>query len=366
MKRIILMTILLFNCALFLRAQHTVSQDEMEPIYKKVQTPYKYGLVVAPQDKKHMIDCPTVFHHNGLWYMTYLVFDGRGYETWIAQSDNLLEWETKGRILSFRNNAWDKNQRGGFPALTDMKFGGSYELQTYDDKYWMTYMGGANFGYEAIPLQVGLAWTSKENIGKVAEWESLNVTVLSPLDENGQWFDNVCQYKSTVYWDKNKILGSQFVMFYNAAGINPKSELKAERVGIALSEDMKNWKRYPSNPVFTHEVANMITGDAHIQKIDNLYVMFYFSAHNPSRAYKAYNTFACSYDLIHWNEWKGEDLVFPTEEYDNLYAHKSYVVKHNDVVYHFYCAVNKQRQRGIAVATSKPMGKSEVCFPHLK
>jgi hypothetical protein len=32
------------------------------------------------------------------------------------------------------------------------------------------------------------------------------------------------------------------------------------------------------------------------------------------------------------------------------------------VVYHFYCAVNKNDQRGIAVATSKDLGKSEVHF----
>lgn len=37
--------------------------------------------------------------------------------------------------------------------------------------------------------------------------------------------------------------------------------------------------------------------------------------------------------------------------------------KHDGVVYHFYCAVNKAGQRGIAVATSVPMGRSKVAFP---
>jgi hypothetical protein len=45
-----------------------------------------------------------------------------------------------------------------------------------------------------------------------------------------------------------------------------------------------------------------------------------------------------------------------------MFAHKSFVVKHNGVVYHFYCAVNKAEQRGIAVATSKDLGKSEMNF----
>ena len=39
------------------------------------------------------------------------------------------------------------------------------------------------------------------------------------------------------------------------------------------------------------------------------------------------------------------------------------VVKHDGVVYHFYCAVNNAEQRGIAIATSKPMGRSAVRFP---
>lgn len=52
------------------------------------------------------------------------------------------------------------------------------------------------------------------------------------------------QYKSTVYWDKDKTLGAPFVMYYNAGGHHPETNLKGERVGIALSKDMKTWKRY--------------------------------------------------------------------------------------------------------------------------
>jgi hypothetical protein len=45
-----------------------------------------------------------------------------------------------------------------------------------------------------------------------------------------------------------------------------------------------------------------------------------------------------------------------------LYAHKSFVLKYKGVVYHFYDAVDKKQQRGIAVATSKDLGKSELNF----
>lgn len=33
--------------------------------------------------------------------MTYIVFDGQGYETWLAKSKDLLNWETQGRIMTF-------------------------------------------------------------------------------------------------------------------------------------------------------------------------------------------------------------------------------------------------------------------------
>ena len=358
------------QCEVF---QHEVPQKRMEQIYEEVKTSYKYGLAVAPTDNYHKIDCPTVFREGDKWLMTYVVYngktgtDGRGYETWIAESDDLLEWRTLGRVLSYRDGKWDCNQRGGFPALPDMEWGGSYGLQTYKGQHWMTYIGGEGTGYEAVraPLFIGLAST-KSSEGKIAtayEWESLDKPILSIHDKDAQWWEKLTQYKSVVYWDKEKKLGAPFVMFYNAGGRHPETNLKGERVGIALSKDMKKWKRYPGNPVFAHEADGTITGDAHIQKMGDVYVMFYFSAFEPFRKYKAYNTFAASYDLIHWTDWKGADLIIPSKNYDELFAHKSYVVKHKGVVYHFYCAVNNAEQRGIAIATSKPMGRSALRFP---
>ena len=368
MKKILILAFLLLSLGTY--AQREVPQSRMEQIYEEAKTPYKYGLAVAPADNKHKIDCPTVFREGDKWYMTYVVYngksglDGRGYETWIAESDNLLEWRTLGRVLSYRDGFWDCNQRGGFPALPDMEWGGSYALQTYKGKHWMTYLGGEGTGYESVnkPLYIGLAWTDRP-LGSAHEWQAQDQPVMSIHDKDAQWWEKLTQYKSVVYWDKEKTLGAPFVMFYNAAGRHPETDLKAERVGIALSKDMKKWKRYPGNPVFAHEADGTITGDAHIQKMGDVYVMFYFSAFEPSRKYKAFNTFAASYDLVHWTDWKGADLIIPSKDYDELFAHKSYVVKHNGVVYHFYCAVNDAEQRGIAIATSKPMGRSQVHFP---
>ena len=348
----------------------SIPQTTMQRIFQEVRTPYKYGLVVAPTDNFHKIDCPTVFHEGDKWLMTYVVYngkegtDGRGYETWLAESDDLLHWTTKGRILSYKEEGWDMNQRGGFPALIDWTWGGSYELGEYKGKHWMTYIGGHGTGYEAVrePLNIGMAWTPSD-ITQAHEWQSGNKPLLSINDKDVQWWEKLVQYKSTIYDDPQKTLGKRFVMFYNAGGINPDNNLKAERIGIALSNDLKKWKRYDGNPVFANEVGGIITGDAQIAKIGDLYVMFYFKAYDPLRTYNAFNTFAVSRDLIHWQRWEDEDLIWPTKSYDEMFAHKSYVVKHDGVVYHFYCAVNNNQQRGIAVATSVPLGRSEVRFP---
>lgn len=378
-KRLVLLSLLVFG-SITAFAQK-ISQNVMQKIYDEVKTPYKYGMVVAPEDNYHKIDCPMVYREGNRWFMTYVVYngkdgtDGRGYETWLATSDDLLQWKTLGRLLCYADKGWDMNQRAGYPALIDWTWNGSYEMAKYKGRHWMSYFGGEGTGYESVrkPLNMGMAST-KGDITQAHPWETSPAPVLSINDKNAQWWEKLTHYKSTVYWDRNKTLGKPFVMFYNAAGINPANQLKAERIGIALSSNMTSWRRLPlrtakrktGNPVFFHEAPGIITGDAQIVKFPHYYVMFYFSAFNPKRKYNAYNTFAVSRDLVNWQDWEGADLIYPSKPYDDMFAHKSYVLKHQGVVYHFYCAVNHAGQRGIAVATSVPMGRSQVSFPTLE
>ncbi len=90
-------------------------------------------------------------------------------------------------------------------------------------------------------------------------------------------------------------------MYYNALG-------NAERIGMAISDDMVSWKRFGSDPVLEHGNRG-ITGDAHVQRMGKLWVM----------------------------------------------SHKPCMVKWKGTVYHFYCAVDKDNNRGIALATSKEL-----------
>ena len=342
---------------------NSVSQAEMEKIYQEVKTPFKYGLVMVPDDKDHKMDCPTIFKKGKYWYMTYLIFSGRGYETWLSKSKDLLHWENQGKLLSFGDNGlWDDNQKAGYKALLDIKWGGDYGVNQFDGKYWMSYFGGKEKGYEVEPLSIGMAY-AKNHPSIMQEWSRLDKPVLTSADEDVRWWENRNKlFKSTVIEDPKRLTGHPFIMYYNAVGdslANNKKTRWYERIGMAVSDDMVHWQRFNKNPVVHHPVG--ITGDAVIQKIGANYVMFYFGAFWQDRK-GSFNRFAVSKDLVNWTDWTGDNLIESSEKYDELYAHKSFVLKYKGVVYHFYCAVNKQDQRGIAVATSKDLGKSKVNF----
>jgi len=362
MIRIFAVAICMFIVSVSMAQPKEVAPAVMQKIYEEIKTPFKFGLVVVPPDNSKKIDCPSVFRKGKSWYMTYIMFDGRGYETWIAKSDNLLNWKTLGKLMSFSDSTeWDSNQKAGYTALQDYQWDGSYRWQAYNNKYWMSYIGGRDTGYETGSLAIGVA--STETDPSVPHlWQRMAKPVLAASDNDVRWWENKKLYKSTIIWDKQKTTGYPFVMYYNANGDSSHNTPKwrwFERIGMAVSNDMINWKRLGADPVMHHKIG--ITGDAVIQKIDNLWVMFYFGAFWEGRK-DAFNRFACSYDLVHWTDWKGADLVASSEPYDEKYAHKSFVVKYQGVVYHFYCAVNNKDQRGIAVAVSVNKGASKLQF----
>lgn len=258
---------------------------------------------VVPEDQSKKVDCPTIFRKDDMWYMTYFIFDGRDYETWLAKSNNLLDWKVQGKILAFTDSTdWDDDQKTGYPAIQDPTWEGSYELNRFNGKYWMSYFGGSSRGKERGLLSADMAFTDKDPTA-VHQWQRLESPIFMATDSNARWWENNTIYKTWVLLDESKTT------------------------------------TYP-------------------------FVMFYFGAFWPTRKdADAFNRFACSYDLVYWAEWEGANLIAPSEPYDNWFAHKSCVIKHNGIVYHFYCAVNnKEQDRGIAVATSKDIGKSDLRF----
>lgn len=314
-------------------------------IHAALQTPHKYGVVLRGEPGE-LVDCPAVFRHGGRWFMLYVANrDNAGYQTCLATSDDLLNWKKLGPVLPFRGAAWDAWQAAGAPALVDPRWEGTHELGTYEGRYWLSYLGGAQRGYEPDPLAIGLAHTPDPTAPQ--PWTRLETNpVLAPEQTDARDFERVTLYKSTIVRDEARTLGATFVMLYNGKS-RPYGH---EQIGLAVSDDMRTWRRYGEGPVLTNSGAApwAISGDPQLIRFGDVWVMVYFGAFwKPG----AFDTFAASYDLVHWTKWDGSHLVAPSESYDQQFAHKPWVLKHGGVVYHFYCAVGDQG-RVIALATS--------------
>ncbi|HSV15600.1 MAG TPA: hypothetical protein VLI90_15170, partial [Tepidisphaeraceae bacterium] len=205
-----------------------------------------------------------------------------------------------------------------------------------------SYLGGALQGYETDPLSIGIAYTTTPD--EPRPWTRLvSNPVLAPSDADVRPFERKTLYKSNIIRDESRSLGAPFVMFYNGKQEGPG----AERIGIALSNDMTHWRRFGAGPVIDNGPRG-ISGDPQIVRMGDLWVMFYFGhVWKP----KAFDTFACSYDLVNWTKWNGPHLVEPSEPWDATFAHKPWVIRWEGTVYHFYCAVGNEG-RAIAVASS--------------
>ena len=294
------------------------------------------------------IDCPNVFQKkDGTFAMVYAKHvpgaEREGYETWLAESKDLIHWETAGKLLAHKESGWDCLQADGSVCLLDTDWEGDHSVHTYDGKYWMTYIGGCLPGYEPDPLKMGIAYSGTLEPGSFTQ---LPDPILTSGDPDARPFERTTLYKSNVLFDKEETLGYPFVMYYNAK----EGKYSIERIGMAVSRDMVHWKRYGKDCVLSNEIEDRwnIAGDPQVIRYQDLWVMHYFVA----RDGMAYDTFACSRDMVNWTKWDGEPLVKPTESYDKLFAHKPYVLKYNGIVYHFYCAVG-EKGRGIALAASK-------------
>ena len=328
-----------------------ISDSEMNAVYERIKTPFKCGAVIKLGD--YLTDSPSVFRYNGSWYMYYIRIakdvKTAGYETYIAKSDDLLNWKTIGKMLARSTpGKWDSLQTAGYAAFVDMKLGGTNELLKVNGKYHMTYLGGCADGYEPDPMMMGQAYS--DNPVEPMSFTRMDNPVLSPLDKDARKYERVTVYKGNMLEDEARTLGHRFINSYNA-----KDETNSERIYMAVSDDGEHWQRCGEEPLID-EVGKIdglaISGDPQIVKIGDIYVMIYYRCIGFKTAY---DTFACSRDLIHWRTWDGEPLVKCEYEWENLFAHKPCVLEHDGVVYHFYCAVNDKGERFIALAASKKL-----------
>ena len=216
----------------------------------------------------------------------------------------------------------------------------------HGDAWYMTVVRYVNKGYEThlaksadLVLWQRLGCTLKR--GEPGTWDSAQAGGYPCLFDTKWGGSNALKTFDAKYW-----------MIY-LGGDRRGYEAEPLSNGMATPPCCSAGNATRRTPCFVRPIPMRgLTANAMLQKIDDVWVMFYFGY--LWRPGGAFDTFACSYDLKNWTKWEGKPLVEPSESYDKTHAHKPWVLKHDGVVYHFYCAVG-DKGRGIALATSKPI-----------
>lgn len=299
--------------------------------------------------KVHMTDVPTVYQipDDPKWYMTFIGFDGQGYQSFVAVSNDLIHWKQLGLAMGYGPKG--EFDHGGVVL-------GAYLYETYDiaaprqlkkhnGKYWSLYGAYRNQGgYEVRPGYEGVA-TSDDGIHWRRSKEQPNY-ILSVHERDVKPWEKDCIYQPWLVEHQGK-----YYNFYNAANGH------VEQIGMTTSTDLLHWNRYADNPVIRNrpnlEDARM-AADGKVFRDGDHWVMFYFGVKDAH----AHVMVAFSRDLTHWTARRDPIVLAGGHPHglDSDHAHKISLVFNpkNETWYMFYNAVGT-KGRGIGLLTNKPL-----------
>ena len=316
---------------------------------RSIETPYKYSrLVLSPSGKEgeydsKSVDCPFVFHHDGSWWMTFVAFDGIGYQTGLAKSQDLVNWEKIGCILKRDPNSPIRKYNVAMNWIVrENSMSSRGEALRIHGRYIGVYHAYPGSGYEQGAAVIGLAY-SKD----LLHWEPGD-PILRP--EDGTDWERGGLYKPCLVLEKGT-----YYLFYNAK--NHTSSPWHEQSGVAMSRDLKTWTRYAGNPIITNggpgSPDEVFASDPCVLRNGPEWAFFYFGLDTKG---VARDLAATGKDLFHPVKYPKPLIdVGPPGSFDSQYAHKPSIVCSGSDLYHFYCAVGGlSGVRGIAVARSRP------------
>ena len=322
----------------------------------KYRTDFKLGReVLVPSGipgnyDKMAVDCPFVFWHGGRYYMMHVGFDGEGYQTGMAVSSDLIHWEKQSVIFQREDrNGWDHGGAAGVWILKQDDINAVPTLKKVNGRYWMIYHSYPEKGYEAGPAKIGLAYTEDETLG---EWIRLEQPVLS-------WEDGAVWEKGGLYKGCLLELDGRYSMYYNAK--DSDDWIWHEQIGVAVSDDMTNWKRVFDEPVIKNTPGawdSYFCADPCVVKDKDMWLMFYYGYDGKN----AREGIAYSRDLLHW-EKSGEPILNhgSAGEIDCIHAHKPSVISKDGCLYHFYCAVRQSKSTDTAVNIDPTAESGDAC-----
>jgi hypothetical protein len=296
-------------------------------------------------------DVPCIYQipgQPGMWFMSFIAFNGKGYNSFVAESSDLLRWGNYRLAMGF-------GPAGEFDAGGCVIGAFLYEsydikaprlLKKRDGKFWTLYgcyprQGGYELrpGYEGVASsQDGLSWQRAKNS-----------PTLAVQDADCAAWEKDCIYQPWLVEHHGR-----FFNFYNAA------KGGTEQSGLAFSTDLLNWQRHPANPVIPNHPGGFdadFASDPKVFRDGDHWTMLYFGVGKGGAHIMA----AFSRDLLHWT-------AHPEPLYkaggnpsglDKQFAHKISLVFNpkNDTFYLYYCACGS-KGRGIGLITSKPLASS--------
>ncbi|MCX6626456.1 MAG: family 43 glycosylhydrolase [Candidatus Solibacter sp.] len=320
---------------------------------KGLRTPYKIGsLVLAASGREGefdriSVDCPFVFHRKGLFHMTYVAFDGIGYQTGLASSKDLVHWEKRGCILGRDPDSPITKYNVALNwILRENNLHSAGELTPEGGRYLGVYHAYPNAGLEQGAAVIGLC-RSRD----LSSWE-LEGPCLRP--EEGAAWERGGLYKPCLVKH-----GAAYYLFYNAK--NQTEARWQEQTGVAISTDLKSWRRCEWNPIIRNgppgSLDSRFASDPCVLKNGRFWALYYFGLDDRG---VARDLVATSEDLLHTTKCSEAVIdVGGPGSVDSSYAHKASLVAHKGDLYHFYCAVSRKdgrEIRGISVARSRPWG----------
>eukprot|EP00039_Didymoeca_costata_P023566 m.7531 g.7531 ORF g.7531 m.7531 type:complete len:475 (-) comp3729_c0_seq2:12-1436(-) len=338
------------------------------------------GYVIPPNPlpQAKLTDCSVAFEspgtdgYPGRWRMFYTYFDGQGYQTALAYSEDLVHFNFSPGTIMERNPIVNSYDYGGVTfgcplwensSITSPRLPAKIKGPDQQSYYYTLYGAYAvRGGYEQGHGGQGVAMSSDgRNWSRVSNTvPALNGPGLSPWESHVVYQPNLALHNGTVY------------NYYNAAGVNQRGQ-NAEETGVAFcaldkfpcidnSHNESLWIRYPGNPVLPSGPPGAFdTGMASDPKVfwddeAQAWVMFYFGLGDGSDGH-ADILIAFSTDMVHWD--RDPEPLYKAGGHpkgiDSQYAHKISIIYDSEGIgYLYYTAVGKLG-RGIALLTSKPL-----------
>lgn len=323
------------------------------PIPNNLKTPYKLGrLVVGPSHKPGSFDekgadVPFVFRHQSRFYLSYVGYDGIGYQTGLASSSDLMNWRKEGVILPRDPSSKVLRYNAALTGiLRENDVFGPGVLKKVRGRYLGAYFATPYSGYESGAGVIGLCWSHD-----LHHWQ---VEPPCLLPQEGADWERAGLYKAYILEHRGL-----YHIFYNAK--NRPTNWR-EQIGVATSHDLRTWVRNPANPILRNgppgSYDERFASDPYVLKCKKEWALFYYGL---DRKGVARDLLAFSPDTVHVRKCKGA-LVTPGPKgtVDSIYSHKASIIAHRGTLYHFYCAVSRKYGRGISVAASRPWPKNEL------